>query len=85
MAKKFKINTPDFVRWLINDHEDIEYWGKRVLTDLVNEGKVSFTAQELFDERDNLPGHLFEKQMDSMDIYEGLDNEEIDINEIELI
>lgn len=82
---KFKLKRKEFINWLISDLEDIEYFGNRLRKELIETGSCTITAEELFNERDSIPGFLLEDQMTSNEIYEGLDTQEVPIEEVKLI
>lgn len=75
MRKKYTITKKKFLDWLFSDIEDWEYWGFRWIKEMKEYGEVAITVEELFEQRDSLPGHLF--CLDDID--------EIPINKVELI
>lgn len=85
MAKRFKITQADFLNWLISDTDDIKYWGKRFTRELLESNEIQVTTQQLFDERSELPGHLFTKYFDEAEIFSDADSRDIPIEKIELI
>ena len=83
--KKFKITVRKFIEYHIDDHTEIESWGKMVKDALARDGRFEASAHEIFDGRDTLPGHLFESQFSDEDLINCVDFDEIPIKEIELI
>lgn len=82
---KFEITRKEFLDWLFCDQEEIDAWGKIFIKEMQTEYKISRTARQLFKERDSLPGHLFEDQMNEEDMEMGLLDEDIEVSEIKLI
>jgi len=82
--QKFTLRKKRFIEWLIDDHEDIQYFGHRFRSDLLSEGKVQVTIQELFNERDTIPVFLLEEYDELINEDEDVEDE-IDIDEIKLI
>lgn len=80
--RRYTITKKAFTDWLINDQEDIRYWGNRFIKELVRTGRVAATVEQLFHERDSLPGHLFEGQF--KEGFEDMIDEEIHIGLINL-
>ena len=60
MEKKYKLTKKRFADWLFSDSDDVEYWGRRFVSELRDEGEYSITLQEIFDERDEVPAHILE-------------------------
>ncbi len=63
---------------------DIQYFGHRFRSDLLSEGKVQVTIQELFNERDSIPVFLLEEYDELINEDEDVEDE-IDKDEIKLI
>ena len=83
--KKYKLTKKRFADWLFSDSDDVEYWGRRFVNELRDEGEYSITLQEIFDERDEVPVHILEN-------YHNLNEKQVDdwvdevcITEVELI
>ena len=74
---KYKLTKKRFADWLFSDSDDVEYWGRRFVSELRGEGECSITLQEIFDERDEIPAYI-------LDNYSG-DDDEVSITEVELI
>lgn len=81
MAKKYKLTKKRFVDWLFSDDDDVEYWGTRFISELRDEGELSITLQEIFDERDEVPAHILENYPQD----DGFDYTEVCKTEVELI
>jgi hypothetical protein len=78
MQKKYKITKKKFLDYLLNDVDDMEYWGNRWIQEMKQYGEISITVEELFAERGQLPFYLFE------DDYPELVGD-IDVEDIELV
>ena len=59
-TKKYKLKKKRFADWLFSDSDDVEYWGRRLVSELRDEGEYSITLQEIFDERDEVPYYILE-------------------------
>lgn len=88
MKQKYTLRKNRFIEWLIDDHEDIQYFGRRFRSDLLSEGKVEVTIEKLFKERDTIPVFLLEEYDDEMEDKHIIDEDvedEINIKLIKLI
>ena len=81
MEKKYKLTKKRFADWLFSDSDDIDYWGRRFVSELIDEGEYSITLQEIFDERDEIPAHILENYPQD----DGFGYDEVCITEVELI
>ena len=82
MEKKYKLTKKRFADWLFSDSDDVEYWGRRFVSELRDEGEYSITLQEIFDERDEVPVYILENYDD--DVFDS-QFPEVCITEVELI
>ena len=80
MGKKYKLTKQRFADWLFSDSDDVEYWGRRFVSELRDEGEYSITLQEIFDERDEIPVHILDGYIE-----QGILGSEVCITEVELI
>ena len=64
MEKKYKLTKKRFADWLFSDSYDVEYWGRRFVSELRDEGEYSITLQEIFDEIDEVPVYILENYHD---------------------
>lgn len=85
MNKRFKITKDAFINWLISDADDFEYWSKRFIKELKRDHVLAITTTVIFNERESLPGHLFTKYFDEAELFSGIEDEEIPIQDIELV
>ena len=81
-TKKYKLKKKRFADWLFSDSDDVEYWGRRFVSELRDEGEYSITLQEIFDERDTVPSFILENYNDSW-YADGID--EVDVSDVELL
>jgi hypothetical protein len=81
---KYTLKKQRFIEWLIDDHEDRVYFGRRFCNELIREHKINVTLEELFNERDYIPVHILEEYNDEWELDEDAE-EEIDIDLIKLI
>ena len=81
-TKKYKLKKKRFADWLFSDSDDVEYWGRRFVSELRDEGEYSITLQEIFDERDSVPSFILENYNDSW-YADGID--EVDVSDVELV
>jgi len=63
MDKPYTISKKRFLNWLISSPEDIALWGNKFIADLKMYNEIAVVTEELFEERESLPGHLFERQL----------------------
>lgn len=80
--RKYTLKKENFIEWLLNDHEDRLYFGKRFCNELINEHKINVSLEELFNERDYIPIHILEEYDKD---YTQFDTDEIEIDLIKLI
>jgi|5_EtaG_2_1085323.scaffolds.fasta_scaffold107969_2 hypothetical protein len=85
MEKKYKLTKQRFADWLFSDSDDVEYWGRRFVNELRDEGEYSITLQEIFDERDEVPVHILENYSDLNEKQVDDWVDEVCITEVELI
>ena len=80
--KKYKLKKERFLDWMFSDQDDIMYWGRRFVKDLTEKGTITYTTQNLFEERDELPIWL----MVGYEDYDYMGEDFVyDMDEIELI
>ena len=84
MEKKYKLTKKRFADWLFSDSDDVDYWGRRFVSELRDEGEYSITLQEIFDERDEVPVHILENYSDDENHISNW-ADEVCITEVELI
>ena len=75
MEKKYKLTKKRFADWLFSDSDDVEYWGRRFVSELRDEGEYSITVPVYILENYH---DLNEKQVDDW-------VDEVCITEVELI
>ena len=85
MEKKYNVTTKEFTDWLFSDSDDVEYWGRRFVNELRDEGEYSITLQEIFDERDEVPVYILENYSDFNEKQVDDWVDEVCITEVELI
>jgi hypothetical protein len=83
--KKYKLTKKRFVDWIFSNSDDVEYWGRRLISELRDEGEYSITLQEIFDERDEVPAHILENYHDLNERQVDDWVDEVCITEVELI
>ncbi len=81
MEKKYKLTKKRFANWLFSDSDDVEYWGRRFVSELRDNGEYSITLQEIFDERDEIPIYILDNYSEVPIDVVG----EVCITEVELI
>jgi|TARA_R110002020_G_scaffold119205_7_gene272071 hypothetical protein len=84
-TKKYKLKKKRFADWLFADSDDVEYWGRRFVSELRDEGEYNITLQEIFDERDEVPVHILEnyEQFNERQVDDWVD--EVNTGDVELI
>lgn len=81
---KYTLKKKRFIEWVIDDYDDVAYWGNRVREDLINEGECKITLEEMLDDRDCIPSFMLEEYTDDWlddDDFE----EDVDIADVKLI
>ena len=66
--KRYTITRKRFAEWMFSDHEDIQYWGNRFIQDLIEHNQISYTLDDLYDERDSLPAWLVDEDSEEDEI-----------------
>ena len=80
--KKYKLKKERFLDWMFSDRDDIEFWGNYFVNQLREKGTITYTTQNLFEERDELPIWL----MVGYEDYDYMGEDFVyDMDEIELI
>ena len=77
---KYTLKKQRFIEWLIDDHEDRVYFGRRFCNELIKDHKINVTLEELFNERDVIPSYIL-VEADEIDD----DTDEIYIRDVKLI
>jgi len=77
MAKKVRVKESRFLDWYFSDHEDIESFGKNMISELYSTGLIKETPQSLLDRCGYIPGFISEHDED--------DDTEYDPSDVELI
>ena len=79
---KYTLKKQRFIEWLIDDHEDRVYFGRRFCNELIREHKINVTLEELFNERDYIPIYILEEYDEDFTQFE---TDEMDTDLIKLI
>ena len=53
---------------MFSDHEDIQYWGNRFIQDLIEHNQISYTLDDMYEERDSLPAWLVDEDSEEDEI-----------------
>lgn len=77
---KYTLKKQRFIEWLIDDHTDRVYFGRRFCNELIKDHKINVTLEELFNERDVIPSYIL-VEADEIDD----DTDEIYIRDVKLI
>ena len=83
-TKKYKLKKKRFADWLFSDSDDVEYWGRRFVSELRDEGEYSITLQDIFDERDEIPAYILDNYSEDDDVFDS-QFPEVCISDVELI
>jgi|8_EtaG_2_1085327.scaffolds.fasta_scaffold00104_32 hypothetical protein len=74
--KRYTITRKRFAEWMFSDYDDLKYWGNVFIQELIDHNEISYTLDNIFEERDTLPAWLVD---------EDSEEDEIEISDIELI
>lgn len=66
--KRYTITRKRFAEWMFSDHEDIQYWGNRFIQDLIEHNQISYTLDDMYEERDSLPAWLVDEDSEEDEI-----------------
>ncbi len=83
MSKKVKITEKSFLDWYFSDHDDIENFGKNMISELYSTGFIKESVQSLLDRSGYIPGFISEDEDDNDTEYDPEDVELISKREPE--